>query len=146
MQVLGIELRNSGRAASALNCWAISPALVWSLLVYICAINLGHWLFTIDLVLEHGGGWVAKGVRVGKLALLLLALALGELAWAVLMVWLQKNRWADQLSCYPGPDSGFWVGPAQHLPHLWSVGAVKGPVLQIQSCRISMAQGNPIRI
>ena len=26
MWVLGIELRSSGRAASALNCWAISPA------------------------------------------------------------------------------------------------------------------------
>jgi hypothetical protein len=30
MWLLGIELRTSGRAVCALNCWAISPAPIWS--------------------------------------------------------------------------------------------------------------------
>jgi hypothetical protein len=34
MWLLGIELRTSGRAASALNPWAISPALINLLLIY----------------------------------------------------------------------------------------------------------------
>jgi hypothetical protein len=32
MRLLEIELRSSGRAVSAFNHWAISPALVWRVL------------------------------------------------------------------------------------------------------------------
>lgn len=34
MWVLGIEVRNSARAASTLNFWAISPALDMALILY----------------------------------------------------------------------------------------------------------------
>jgi hypothetical protein len=46
MWLLGIELRTCGRAASALNCWAISPAHLLYFLKKICS-SLGARLFCI---------------------------------------------------------------------------------------------------
>ena len=44
---------------------------------------------------------------------------------------------ANQLTYHPGPDSGLWIGPSQHLPHLWTAG-----VCEDQSCR-TKATGFP---
>jgi hypothetical protein len=42
MWLLGIELRTSGRAASALNCWAISPDPGSNFLLQIMSLLLKH--------------------------------------------------------------------------------------------------------
>ena len=47
-------------------------------------------------------------------------------------VWVQENRWDDQLNYHSGPDPGLRVGPPQYL------------LLQFQSYRISMTQGSNI--
>jgi hypothetical protein len=55
---------------------------------------------------------------------------------------VQESRWTEQFIYHPGPDSGLWVDVSQHLPHHELLEHMKGPVLQIQSCRIPMTQGN----
>lgn len=44
----------------------------------------------------------------------------------------------DQLLCHPDPPPGPWVGPLEHLPHLY----MKRLTVQNDSCRIPMTQGN----
>lgn len=73
--------------------------------------------------------------------------ALGGLARPVstgaLTLWTRENQYADQLSCHPGPDPGCWADPPQNFIIFKWLGHVKGPVLLIQSCRLSMTQDNP---
>jgi hypothetical protein len=40
MCLLGIELRPSGRAASVLNCWAISPALQVIFIIWVAGMGV----------------------------------------------------------------------------------------------------------
>ena len=60
----------------------------------------------------------------------------------LLVVWGKESWQADQLSDHPGPEPRLGVGPPQHLPIYELLEHVKGPVLQIQSCRVSMIQGD----
>jgi hypothetical protein len=55
MWLLGIELRTSGRAVSALNCWAISPAPQQTFLMY--SSNLPHFVAVVH-------GYVGSCLRV----------------------------------------------------------------------------------
>jgi len=57
----------------------------------------------------------------------------------------RESRQADQLSYHPGTDPGLWPGPPQHPPICELLELVKRLVLQIQSCRVSMTQGNSRR-
>jgi hypothetical protein len=72
---------------------------------------------------------------------------LSSAAQLALVVWVLKSWWADQLSFHSASDPGLLVGLPQHLRIAIHciyelLEQVKRLVLQIESCRISMTQGN----
>lgn len=67
--------------------------------------------------------------------------ALSELVRAVFthVVTTKENRQAGQATTTRAQNQD-WVGPPQHLPHLWNAGACEGTRLQIQNYRYSTIQ------
>lgn len=51
---------------------------------------------------------------------------LGSTVKLTLVSWVQEIWWAHQIRFYPGTDTGHYVGPPQHLPHLWTAEAYEG--------------------
>jgi hypothetical protein len=91
--------------------------------------------------------WVLMSI---KAELLNLPPADGSIGWPtesssgelVLVVWIRESWCTDQLSYQPGQMQGFELAhPKIYIRYEW-LGCKKGQDLLIQSCRISMTQGN----